>query len=661
MPANAGRDVSHLLRQLALREGDTLTDGVLLAAFVQRRDENALTALVHRHGGMVWGVCRRLLGDGHDAEDAFQATFLVLVRKAAGLRNPDRVACWLYGVARQTAVRMRALRARQGSREKQVPTLPERASPDPEPGSDLAPILDEELSRLPDKYRAVLILCDLQEKPRGEVARQLGCPEGTVAGRLARARALLADRLTRRGVTTPPGSVVVMPAPPALIPATVQVVLTGAPSATVVLLTQGVLNAMFLKPLKVGLAIVLSLALCSTGGLLVYSSGQSPQPPGQPTPPPEKPPQVRADPKEPRELPEAIAKAWFPASGIGWMRLTDQGALSWSDQPQAKVPDAIPGFHMIWVKGTLPTLPDPGIPFGIHLRGVHDEGLKDLARFPSLKALDLSLSPVSWFGIQQLAGMKNLQWLDLSSSNVGDMGLKELAPMTNLQALTVDMTTATDASMKDLAGLKNLRSLHLKSMFYAKVTAQGLKELAALTRLQVLHLSGTPAADAALAALTGMKDLRVLGISAESVTDAGIKSLAGLTKMQSLDLSGTKLTDVGLKELSGLTNLRELKIGNTKLTDAGLKELAGMTELQSLDLWATAVTDTGLKELANLTKLQSLSLRGTRISDAGLKELMGLKNLRHLDLGSRTKVTDAGAAALKKALPACAITGLSED
>jgi len=275
---STGRDVLDLLRRLGLSEGETPSDGTLLAAFAQRRDEAALTALIHRHGGMVWGVCRRLLGDGQDAEDAFQATFLVLVRKAAGLRQPEKVAGWLHGVARQTAVRLRALRARRGRHEKPVATLPEPVPP-PERRDDVGPILDEELARLPDTYRAVLLLCDVEGRPRGEVAAQLGWPEGTVAGRLARARALLAERLARRGVPRP-GDAPASPAPAALVAETVRAAATGACSLFVTTLTEGVLRAMVLKQLTFGAA-MLAFLLCLTGGLLVYPAAQ-PQPPGEP-------------------------------------------------------------------------------------------------------------------------------------------------------------------------------------------------------------------------------------------------------------------------------------------------------------------------------------------------------------------------------------------
>src|SRR5262249_48577907 len=156
------------------------------------REETAFAALVRRHGPMVWGVCRRVLPSYHDAEDAFQATFLVLVRKAASVMPREKVANWLYGVAYQTALKAPAVAARRGARERQLTPFPEPALPEPERRPELGPLLDQELTRLPDLYRVPVVLCDLEGLTYREAARQLGCPEGTLAARLARARALLA-------------------------------------------------------------------------------------------------------------------------------------------------------------------------------------------------------------------------------------------------------------------------------------------------------------------------------------------------------------------------------------------------------------------------------------------------------------------------------------
>jgi RNA polymerase sigma factor (sigma-70 family) len=178
-------------------DGAVLTDGQLLRSFLDRPDEAAFEALVRRHGPMVRGVCRRVLRNDHDADDAFQAAFLVLLRKARMLSVREVVGDFLHGVAYCTALKARAAAARRRAKERQAArceAIEEQVRP------EWHALLDAEVGRLPEKYRVPVVLCDLQGHTRKEAARQLGWREGTVAGRLARARALLARRLTRRGV-----------------------------------------------------------------------------------------------------------------------------------------------------------------------------------------------------------------------------------------------------------------------------------------------------------------------------------------------------------------------------------------------------------------------------------------------------------------------------
>src|SRR3954447_387821 len=226
MPSSPLTVVIQHLRAACGPDGGGMTDGELLSRFLNCRDDDALAALVRRHAPMVWGVCCRLLHNHHDAEDAFQATFLVLVRKAADVPR-QAVANWLYGVARQTAVRLRATAAKQGRRETQVVNMPEPTVPKVH-DADVQAVVDEELSRLPDHYRGVVVLCDLEGMTRKEAARQLAAPEGSVASRLARARALLVKRLAQRGIVFS-GSVAAVlsgsawaSAPPALVASTIK-------------------------------------------------------------------------------------------------------------------------------------------------------------------------------------------------------------------------------------------------------------------------------------------------------------------------------------------------------------------------------------------------------------------------------------------------------
>ncbi len=280
------------------------TDGQLLGGFVERRDEGAFAALVSRHAPMVWGVCRRAL-DRHDAEDAFQATFLVLVRKAAAVAPRELVGRWLYGVAHKTALQARRA-ARKRACEAPLVETPAPGAEPTDPWQELLPLLDEAISLLPEKYRTVVILCDLGGKTRKDVARQLGVPEGTVAGRLARARALLAKRLARRGGLLSGALAALLSeraapagAPEAVVSATLKVAVqvaagraAGLVSPPVVALTEGVLKAMLLHKVKnVVLALVVTAAATTAaGGVVLQAPADTPPapvvPPGAlPTPP----------------------------------------------------------------------------------------------------------------------------------------------------------------------------------------------------------------------------------------------------------------------------------------------------------------------------------------------------------------------------------------
>jgi RNA polymerase sigma factor (sigma-70 family) len=280
-----------------LSSGETtrLRDAELLHRYAVEQDESAFAELVRRHGAMVLGVCRRVLGDLHDAEDAFQAAFLLLVRKASKLQSPQLVANWLYGVALRTALEARKAAARRKAKEAE-PRPP--FTPDDDGWADLRVALDEELSRLPDKYRTPIVLCDLQGATRKDAARQLGWPEGTVASRLANGRALLAKRLSRRGVAVSGGiltarfgaDVMAMCVPASLVWSTLRCAralrlgdqAVGGISTTVDALLKGVTKTMLLTKARstaIGSFVVL-LALTGTGGLvrsIVWAHGDAAQ------------------------------------------------------------------------------------------------------------------------------------------------------------------------------------------------------------------------------------------------------------------------------------------------------------------------------------------------------------------------------------------------
>jgi RNA polymerase sigma-70 factor (ECF subfamily) len=268
------------IRRLATPQGAGHDpDAQLLGQFAASRDECAFAALLKRHGSMVLAVCRRVLNDEHDAEDAFQATFLVLARKAGAVRRHASVASWLYGVAHRTALKARAQAARRRRAEREAVRV-RAAEPDAARGAlwrDLRPVLDEEVARLPEKNRVAFVLCYLEGRTTAEAAQALACPRGTVLSRLAWARARLRAQLARRGLALSAGLLAGLlspeflsaAVPPTLFAATAQA-LPGALSAQVIALTEGVLRAMWLTKLRAFAAALGVLAVLGAAGLFAY-------------------------------------------------------------------------------------------------------------------------------------------------------------------------------------------------------------------------------------------------------------------------------------------------------------------------------------------------------------------------------------------------------
>ena len=318
------------LRRIALSRDESLTDAQLLGAFVAGRDEAAFAGLVKRHGPMVLGVCRRIVGDSHLAEDAFQAAFLVLARRAATVRPRELVGHWLYGVAYRTALKARGTALRRWAKEKQVDAMPHpHVSPD-EVWADLLPVLDEERARLPEKYRAPVVLCDLEGRTQRDAARELKVPPATLANRLAAARRLLAKRLTERGIALSGGALAaavggnaaVSAVPSALSSTTVKSAiavatggsLTGVP-IQVTQLSDGVMKMFVLSKLKAITVGVLSCAVVLAGLGLVAAPALRAGPDDKPTKP------VPESPKVPKSAgPRPTTKA--EADDLAFLRRT---------------------------------------------------------------------------------------------------------------------------------------------------------------------------------------------------------------------------------------------------------------------------------------------------------------------------------------------------
>ncbi len=288
MPKEPLGNVLDYIRQIAgAPAGQNLTDQELLHNFTTDRDEAAFAILVQRHGPLVWGVCRRVLRQTQDAEDAFQATFLVLARKAGRIRWQPDMSNWLYAVAWRAAHKAKSNANRRCGREEQLQDTPGPEANGDSDWRDVRPVLDEELSRLPLKYRAPVVLHYLEGKTYAQAAQVLGWPAGTVSTRLGQARHLLRKRLARRGIGLTAGLLTVELAqnaatatvPPLLLDVTIKAAALFAAgqagtiaSTKVVALTEGVLHAMFLSKLKIATAILLAVSLVGSGAGIVGSS-----------------------------------------------------------------------------------------------------------------------------------------------------------------------------------------------------------------------------------------------------------------------------------------------------------------------------------------------------------------------------------------------------
>jgi RNA polymerase sigma factor (sigma-70 family) len=282
------RLLDRIRRGALLRDGGGLSDGHLLTLFIRHRDGDAFEALLNRHGPMVMGVCHRILLDRHDAEDAFQATFLVFARKAGTAVAQGSVGGWLYRVAHRAALEARARIARRRGKEKQVDNVPHLVTEPDEGQRELLGVLDKELDRLPDKYRVPVVLCELEGRSRKEVARTLGLPEGTLSSRLAQAKKMLARRLSRQGVSLTVGALAAAISngtasaglSPALRVSTVKAVLSaGTIPAQVLALTEGVMKALLLTKLKFTACYAMLMLLAGVGatGLTYRATAQEPK------------------------------------------------------------------------------------------------------------------------------------------------------------------------------------------------------------------------------------------------------------------------------------------------------------------------------------------------------------------------------------------------
>ncbi|HVK07855.1 MAG TPA: sigma-70 family RNA polymerase sigma factor [Gemmataceae bacterium] len=313
--------VVHRLRVVVDPAAPERSDADLVRSVARHRDSAAFADVVRRHGPMVLGTCRRVLRDHADADDAFQATFLVFLRRAGELRRPERLAGWLFQVAYRTSQKLRAGRLARRGREVELFDLPAGEPPAEFVWRELRPIFDAELARLPDRLRLPAVLCLLEGRSKRDAARTLGWPEGTVAGRLQQARETLRRRLTARGLTLSAGALAValfegagaVAVPPALFASTIHGLAAGSASVGAAALADGVIHAMFVTKVKALTAVVLLSGLVGTGTGVVLTPGPGPAVALADGPVKEKGPVPRKIDSEPRDL--AATRAQIEAIG----------------------------------------------------------------------------------------------------------------------------------------------------------------------------------------------------------------------------------------------------------------------------------------------------------------------------------------------------------
>lgn len=636
------------------------SDADLLARFRVHRDEAALAELVQRHARLVRAATGRVLHNPADIDDATQATFLVLVRRAATLPARTGIGPWLYGVAHRIAVRVRARNRLRPAPLDATEPISDTQLPDPS-WRETCDALHAELDRLPDRYRLPLLLCYLEGQTRDEAATALELSAGTVKGRVRRGIEMLRRRLERRGVTLPAGLLAAVAAShssPSAGMGKPAMIRFGAHSTRASELAKEVAVGTTVRKWAAGVSAV--GVLCAGAAIVAaFGAGHRPGAPAvhlpqmQPlvvrAPVPKNPPAVTQLP----QLPDNVRTAWEKAGvEVGWLHVTSSGRHSF----RLKNPD--PGDLPAFQFSDLPRftdLPAPDVPFGVRLycTAVRAADLKPLAKMKNLRRLCFEGVPrLSDEVLAELARFEHLAALNISfrscPNTLTAAGFKALGVSKSLKELALDggISLPNPVRLNDGQGLDNLKNLRVLSLINCAAPDGVFREIGTLTDLQRLSLDDTPLTDGHAAEVGKLKQLRALHVNAlgpalAALTASGFRLLGALTELRVLSLSNGTLTDEGLKHLAGLKNLRELDLSETHVTGAGMVHLAGMVELRDLHLGRTGVTDTGMQHLAALKKLEFLSLYRTEITDEGLTHVAKLSSLKKLDLSS-SAISNAG-------------------
>jgi RNA polymerase sigma factor (sigma-70 family) len=613
------------------------TDRELLERFVRGRDEGAFAALVERHGGMVLAVCRGVLRDGHDAEDAFQATWLVLAAKAAAVRWRESVGGWLHATAHRVALKARARSARRHNQERPMHAEAE-AGAVPEERRELLALLQAEVARLPEKYRGPLVLCYLEGKTHAQAARQLGCPVGSMSKRLARGRELLRRRLGGRGAVLSAGAVAALlggsaaAAPEGLRSAAVRAALllaagkpaAGAAPAPVAALAEGVLRDMSLSSFKTTVMLVLTVCLfgVSAGALAWRLKAGEPRGPERPA--------RAAVPAKEAKAPAAARTFRSQLPLQVWQIVEGQTAPKYLGVtgPPANKPVTIPAGADWYVQ--------PVVVVGGAL-GIGGGGLGALGGGGALGALGVGGGALGLVGGMPPAG--GLGALGVGGGALGALGvgggaLGALGGGPGMPGKFTFGQKLTGRELQRLAAQMRRKAVPGLAVVNMAFTGADLAELREVPDLEVLLLREVKIGDADLKHLEGLRSLHTLGLEETAVTDEGLKRLEGLPALTTLRLAGPKIADRAMGRLRDLPHLRSLRLTDSGVGAKGLAALRNVAGLETLELDGD-FTDEELAALNALGGLKALRLHRTELTDAGLGRLKGLRRLKALALDSR--------------------------
>jgi RNA polymerase sigma factor (sigma-70 family) len=680
---------------LALRRGvhdqwaAALPDAELLRLFVTGRDETAFHIILQRHGPMVLGVCRAMLPNEADAEDAFQATFLVLAHKARSIRKSASLASWLHGVACRTARMMRTAYARRSKHEPRA-ARPEATASDDLTWREVQRVVHEELAAMAERFRGSLTLCYLQGKTLDEAAQALSMAKNTLKARLERGRTILRSRLIRRGLGSAAVLVAAWPAvatalPAALAETTLRMVSGASVSSTILTLKQGVLHTMFLAKLKltVAMMVVITMIGLGVGGLI--SSGAAAPVSAQEQGRSEKPPAAAPSKVARDRMKDRGGEQWERIMGL--VKVINARTLEFQDGTRIDLDLQVPYPDQMALDGDrlYPCGKEAAV-FLSRLIGdkpvtcfrntdrdrdgwiarvgdviVEQEMVLNgwaLAHNLPLQTAELTAREArrglwrgrfipfdDWEAGLRLPGEPSPPKLDekLAQGEIG-LGIRnDAARSIFLARLVKDQPgtrrigacncNLTDSDFAQIAKLTELEELNLGG--FSRITEAGLVHLKSLTKLKRLTLPlATPAV---LAHLKAMPNLKYLDLHWAHHNDASLEQLADLTQLEDLWLGCDAITNEGLRHLKGLHHLRRLIVSHRnleKITDAGLVHLSGLANLRVLEIHGR-FTDAAMPHLKDMAHLEYLDISGSDITDAGLEPLFGLKKLRVLKLPDR--------------------------